>query len=66
MEGSQDDEVLEFVEAGVSVSLTHSPLEIADVIASVKSPQAGAVVLFAGISHCHFQIVTPRSPLNNR
>lgn len=33
---------------GISVSLTHSPLNIPLIIASVKSPKAGAIVLFAG------------------
>lgn len=36
---------------GISVSLTHSPLNIPYIIASVKSPKAGAIVLFAGSHH---------------
>lgn len=32
----------------ISVSLTYSPLDIPFIIASVKSPKAGAIVLFAG------------------
>lgn len=36
---------------GISVSLTHSPLDIPFIIASVKSPKAGAIVLFAGPPH---------------
>ncbi|MCJ1342662.1 Molybdopterin synthase catalytic subunit [Peltigera leucophlebia] len=36
---------------GISVSLTHSPLDIPFIIASVKSPKAGAIVLFAGPHH---------------
>lgn len=34
---------------GVSVSLTQFPLDIPSVLDSVKSPKAGAIVLFAGI-----------------
>ncbi|KAL8863620.1 MAG: hypothetical protein Q9178_000303 [Gyalolechia marmorata] len=33
---------------GISVVLTHSALDIPSVIADVKTPKAGAVVLFAG------------------
>ena len=33
---------------GVSVALTNSALDIPSVIANVKSPKAGAIVLFAG------------------
>lgn len=33
---------------GVSVSLTHSELNITSVVAKVKSSKAGAIVLFAG------------------
>lgn len=32
----------------IAVSLTHSPLDIMEVISEVKSPKAGAIVLFAG------------------
>lgn len=32
----------------ILVSLTHSPLDVSEVVSSVKSPKAGAVVLFAG------------------
>ena len=34
---------------GVVVSLTHLPLDINSVIAHVRSPKAGAIVLFAGL-----------------
>ncbi|KAL8831315.1 MAG: hypothetical protein Q9191_000934 [Dirinaria sp. TL-2023a] len=53
MEGHAD-EVLEARDAGIIVSLTHSPLDITDVVASVKSSQAGAVVLFAGTTRDNF------------
>ena len=33
---------------GVSVSLTHSPLDVLSTMASVRSPKAGATVVFAG------------------
>ena len=33
---------------GVSVSLTHDRLDVASVVSSVRSPKAGATVLFAG------------------
>ena len=33
---------------GLSVSLTYCPLDTSSILASVKSPKAGAVVLFAG------------------
>ncbi len=33
---------------GTSVSLTYAELDIPSVIANVKSPKAGAIVLFAG------------------
>ena len=35
---------------GVSVSLTHSTLDIPSIMAQVRSPKAGAIVLFAGIT----------------
>lgn len=34
---------------GVAVSLTYLPLDINSVISDVKSPKAGAIVLFAGL-----------------
>ncbi|KAL9099407.1 MAG: hypothetical protein Q9163_005092 [Psora crenata] len=40
----------EYIEdEGISVSLTHKPLDVSAVLASVKSPKAGATVLFAGL-----------------
>ena len=35
-------------EEGIVVALTHQTLEVQPIINSVKSPKAGAVVLFAG------------------
>lgn len=32
----------------ILVSLTHSPLDVSEVVSSVKSPKAGAIVFFAG------------------
>jgi hypothetical protein len=37
-------------DANVHVRLTHSPLDVLHVMSLVKSPEAGAVVLFAGRS----------------
>lgn len=42
------DDQQQLLADGISVSLTHSPLNIPFIIASVKSPKAGAIVLFAG------------------
>lgn len=39
-------------EANIYVSLTYDPLDAAQAMARVKSPKAGAVVLFAG-THIH-------------
>ena len=33
---------------GVQISLTHLPLDATAAISTVKSPKAGAIVLFAG------------------
>ena len=33
---------------GISVGLTHEPLDISTMVAGVRSPKAGATVLFAG------------------
>jgi molybdopterin synthase catalytic subunit len=38
-------------ESSVAVELTHDPLDVLAVMNEVKSPEAGAVVLFAGKSH---------------
>ncbi len=47
MEADQD-EPQQLVGEGVSVSLTHSPLNVLSTMAFVRSPKAGAIVLFAG------------------
>ncbi|KAL8636598.1 MAG: hypothetical protein Q9228_006024 [Teloschistes exilis] len=39
----------------ILVSLTHSPLDVSEVVSSVKSPKAGAVVLFAGTTRDNFE-----------
>lgn len=48
-----------FKEDGVAVSLTHLPLDINSVISDVRSPKAGAIVLFAGLScqQCFFSFL---------
>lgn len=33
---------------GISVSLIHDTLDVSTILTSVKSPKAGAIVLFAG------------------
>jgi hypothetical protein len=35
-------------EANIYVHLTHAPLDVLHVMSLVKSPEAGAIVLFAG------------------
>lgn len=35
---------------GIFISLTDSPLDVSLIFARVKSPKAGAIVLFTGIS----------------
>jgi len=47
MEADQEDPQ-QLVGEGVSVSLTHSPLNVLSTMTSVRSPKAGAIVLFAG------------------
>lgn len=50
---------------GVAVSLTHLPLDINSVISDVRSPKAGAIVLFAGWS-CQFLLsILPDSNSSN-
>lgn len=45
---SQQSSFGQLLDEGISVFLTHSALDLSSVVASVKSPKAGAVVLFAG------------------
>lgn len=44
----EQKEPQQLVEEGVSVSLIHSPLDVLSTMAFVRSPKAGALVLFAG------------------
>ena len=39
---------------GVYVSLTHEPLNPMEIMDSVRSPEAGAIVLFAGTTRNNF------------
>ena len=48
----------ELHDEGISVSLTDEPLDISTIITSVKSPKAGAIVLFAGT----FPLPPPPTP----
>jgi molybdopterin synthase catalytic subunit len=45
---SQQDKPQLAKDDGIAVLLTHLPLDITSVISAVKSPKAGAIVLFAG------------------
>ncbi|KAL8909551.1 MAG: hypothetical protein Q9171_004996 [Xanthocarpia ochracea] len=51
---SQQSSFGQLQDEGISVVLTHSALDIASVIADVKTPKAGAVVLFAGTTRDNF------------
>ncbi|KAF1809887.1 Molybdopterin biosynthesis MoaE [Eremomyces bilateralis CBS 781.70] len=42
-------------EDGIQVSLTHELLDASQILSSVKSPSAGAIVLFAGTTRDTFQ-----------
>ncbi|KGQ07193.1 Molybdopterin synthase catalytic subunit [Beauveria bassiana D1-5] len=45
-----DDDPWHLTSPGCHVALTHSPLDIPSTMALVRSPSAGAIVLFAGTS----------------
>lgn len=45
---SEHSDFQELRDGDVSVALTASELDVASIVSSVKSPKAGAVVLFAG------------------
>ena len=45
-----DPEKQQLSDDGISVSLTPSPLDITFTMATVRNPEAGAIVLFAGNS----------------
>ncbi|KAL8917137.1 MAG: hypothetical protein Q9172_005972 [Xanthocarpia lactea] len=51
---SQQSSFEQLQDEGISVVLTHSALDIPSVIADVKTPKAGAVVLFAGTTRDNF------------
>jgi molybdopterin synthase catalytic subunit len=44
------DEAAELCDDGCYVALTHNHLNVQEVMERVRSPQAGAIVLFAGIN----------------
>jgi len=48
----QDEQ--ELTSEGCYVALTHSPLDITSTLSRVRSPQAGAIVLFAGTTRDNF------------
>ncbi|KAJ2972349.1 hypothetical protein NQ176_g7206 [Zarea fungicola] len=54
MTGQQDDAVWEASEDGCYVALTHDHLNVQDVMNRVRSPAAGAIVLFAGTTRDNF------------
>ena len=43
-----DTEIQQLSDDGITVALTHSQLDITAATSAVKSPKAGAIVLFAG------------------
>ncbi|KAL8816337.1 MAG: hypothetical protein Q9223_004636 [Gallowayella weberi] len=51
---SQQSSFQQLQDDAISVALTHSALDIPSVLDSVKSPKAGAVVLFAGTTRDNF------------
>ncbi|KAL8719222.1 MAG: hypothetical protein Q9225_003749 [Loekoesia sp. 1 TL-2023] len=51
---SEHSNAHELRDAGILVSLTESQLDVALIVSSVKSPKAGAVVLFAGTTRDNF------------
>ncbi|KAI0195858.1 Molybdopterin biosynthesis MoaE [Xylaria flabelliformis] len=51
---SQSTEITEINEAGCYVALTHKHLQAQETIDRVRSPQAGAIVLFAGTTRDNF------------
>lgn len=50
---SEEGEPARLASDGVSVELTHNPLDILKITKDVKSPKAGAIVLFAGPNPYH-------------
>lgn len=53
--GNSNEEVWELTDQGCHVALTHNLLNIQEVMDRVRSPAAGAIVLFAGEDN-----ITPR------
>jgi molybdopterin synthase catalytic subunit len=51
MASSQAEEVWEMVDEGCFVGLTNDHLNVEQTMDKVRSPAAGAIVLFAGESH---------------
>ncbi|OTA79048.1 hypothetical protein M434DRAFT_402143 [Hypoxylon sp. CO27-5] len=49
-----DSEITEIVEDGCYVGLTHDHLNLRDIMDRVRSPQAGAIVMFAGTTRDNF------------
>ena len=47
---------------GIHVELTHSNLNITSIINTVRSPKAGAIVLFAGIYRMHYNPYLSNDP----
>jgi molybdopterin synthase catalytic subunit len=45
---SEQTQQAEIVEDGCYVALTHAHLKVQEIMDRVRSPQAGAIVLFAG------------------
>ena len=62
MFNKMNEEENEFTEEGISVSLTYSQLDVTSTLSMVKSPKAGAVVLFAG-TYCKLHSISPRLTL---
>lgn len=54
MEHASIEQELSREEGPVYVSLTHEPLDITSIINHVRSPKAGAIVLFAGTTRDNF------------
>lgn len=53
---SQQDLPTEYAEEGIYVALTHAHLDPLTIMNKVRSPSAGAIVLFAGTSSPHYAI----------
>lgn len=58
---STEDKKTYIEEGPVSVSLTSSPLDITSTMSKVRSPKAGAIVMFAGTTRDNFEAQPVRS-----